>query len=332
MSSEINRYTLWLDSKYRSSGTNAVPEWELDPLTLTNPNNWFEVECLSAQIPFSFHQLSPPNNTLPYTIVSVTLSINVSGTLTIPSGNWNVLELLDRLGTLLTAALTNAGYQTNKLPTWDFTYDSVTSRCTLGIINVSTNHEVAVTLLWTQADLLAPFFGFDFTANTVLSYNNAAVVTSTNFVSPNAVNVSPATSLYLRSDSLNQQAGSQERLVEGVTTLTNIVARVPIETQANTVIQFQGTGLKNRVRGDVITAIQLYWTTTSYDAVFFEGINWQVCLQVTEQQPEWVTLLMRRAAEDQMSKQVQINQLLAERKQLLDKAAEEVEAAKKEVS
>jgi hypothetical protein len=130
---------------------------------------------------------------------------------------------------------------------------------------------------------------------------------------------------------LNQQAGSQERLVEGVTTLTNIVARVPIETQANTVVQFQGTGLKSRVRGDVITSVQLYWTSTSYDAVFFEGINWQVCLQVTEQQPEWVTLLMRRAAEDQMSKQAQINQLLAERKELLDKAAAEVEAAKKEV-
>lgn len=330
---EVNRFTLWLDSKYRTGGTNAVPEWELDQaITLSNPNNELRVECLSATVPFSFHQMSPPSNTIPYTVVSATLAINVSGTLTIPSGNWNITELLDTLGNLLTAALTGAGYPVNKLPTWSFTYASTTARCTLGISNISVNHEVAITLQWSQADLVAPFFGFDYTQDTVLSYNNAAVNTSTNYLSPNAVNVSPTSELYLRSDSFNQVSGSQERLVESFTTLTNILAKVPLLTEANTLVQYQSTGLQVKLQGDSIKIVQLYWTSTSFTPVVFEGINWRVCLQVTEYEPTWLTALVRRATEDHVASQAQVNGLLQEREELLAKAQRQIDKIKERVA
>ena len=38
----INEYTFFLNSKYRSSGINAAPVWNMDdPVVLSDQNNYF---------------------------------------------------------------------------------------------------------------------------------------------------------------------------------------------------------------------------------------------------------------------------------------------------
>jgi hypothetical protein len=234
--SVINEYTFFLNSKYRATGTNASPTWHLDEsIILSDQNNYFECEVLNAEIPFSFKSLQAPNNVILYSLVATQDSINTTGSITIPSGNYTIINLLLELRTQLETIVVSMQHT----PTFTFTYDKESGRVTLNVDISSGNHSMTLTLRWTQADVIAEYFGFSFEADTVLSYNTSQVVTSTNYISPNHVNVSPITSLILRSDNLNQVSRNQEILVEQKFTLSNILAKIYVNSYYNSWILWE---------------------------------------------------------------------------------------------
>lgn len=292
----IKEYNFFLDSKYRSNGENASPIFLLDePIRLENDNNYFEAQILSVDIPFSFKTLYSPQNILPITFICVQDSINTSGNLTIPEGNYSITNLLDVLVTKITDFV-SIGNFVNHLPTFDFVYSRETGKATLNIIAGSGSHDVSITLIWSQADILAEYFGFNYTANTILSYNAADVITSINFVSPYNVNVSPITSLYIRSTSLNQVASNQEQLVEQKFTTSDILLKVPVNTFYNSWITYENPNFSVKLNNKSILDIQFFMTSLTYDAIIFQGVHWRIHLQIREIETDLTRQIKRETA------------------------------------
>jgi hypothetical protein len=282
---QINQYNFFLNSKYRDSSDNATPIFNLgSPITLSQSNNYFTCKVLSVEIPYSFKSLASPNNKLSVRFVVVQDSINYLTEITVPEGNYNIVDLLDTLSTLLTQVMVTSGF--NQVPTLDFTYSRETGRCTLNIIRAGGTHDVALTLYWTSADILAPYFGFTYENNTVLSYNTSNVVTSTNYISPNNVNVSPITSVYIRSSTLNQTAYNSEILVEQVITTSDILLRVPVTSYYNTWLIYENDSFEVKLNNKSIDSIELYVTSQTYDPIIFQGVAWKITLQINEYRPD----------------------------------------------
>jgi hypothetical protein len=209
--SVINLYTFFLDSKYRSESENASPTFKLDStIVLENPNNYFVCKVLSCDIPFSFKALASPNNVLSVRFQVIQDAIDVTQNITLTEGNYSILTLLDELELRITNLMVSTGF--NQIPTIDFSYDTETGKTTLNISPSGGSHTLILTLKWSSADIVAEYFGFSYLNDSVLSFNGSTI-TSTNYISPNNVNVSPITSLYIRSNSLSQTAKNQERLV-----------------------------------------------------------------------------------------------------------------------
>lgn len=281
--SVVNEYTFFLNSKYRNSGTNATPTFLLDtPIILSDINNYFEAIVLSADIPYSFKQLAAPYNKLYCRLVVVEDSINYYGQITIPEGNYPITELIDQLGFQLRLFMSAAGFASNKFPNFDFTYDKTTGRVSLNMTAGSGSHTFTLTLYWSLSDILAPYFGFEYTANTILSYTSAGVITSTNYISPNHVVVSPITSLYLRSSSLHQVSNNSERLVENSMTISDILAKIPINSYYNSWLLYENNSFYVKLNNKEIIDMSFYITSQTYDPVIFDGANYRFVLKIRE--------------------------------------------------
>lgn len=318
---EVDSFVFYLDSKYASSGSNSQPLWAMDtPLVLKDPANFFRCRIVSAEIPFSFKTLTSPNNLIYYTLTVPEDSVNYSSYMTIPEGNYSITDLLLQLQVQMYAAMTSAGFAANKQPTLALSYSAVTGRCTLTFSVMPANHTFTMTLLWSQGDVLAEFFGFSYLTNTVLSYTAAQVITSTNYVSPNNVNVSVLTSLYIRSTNLHQTSNQQEQLVEQFLTNTDILCKMPIYGVYNSWLMFdnlnqRGVKLNNRS----IENIQLYLTTNTFTATLLQGVHWRVCLEIVEYEPPFAARDRREAAQRAEQQQMLIDTMHAQRKELTDK-------------
>jgi hypothetical protein len=185
--SVVAEYNFFLSSYYRNLGSDTTPKWKLrEAIILSNPNNWFTVKCLSFDIPFSFKTINATNNVLPITMLYDLTTVNT--TITLTAGNYSIISLLSELETKLNNAWALAGFPTNRY-SFFFTYDRENGKATLNIIHNSGNKVVEFILHWTQNDLLAPFFGFDNTTDTVLYIDTSGDVFSTNFISPYHVTV-----------------------------------------------------------------------------------------------------------------------------------------------
>jgi hypothetical protein len=307
----INEYTFFLNSKYKSSGINAAPVWNLDEcIILSDQNNYFECEVLNAEIPFSFKTIQAPNNIIPYTLIATQDAINTSGSIVIPSGNYTIINLLGELRTQLETIVLPMQHQ----PTFIFTYDKESGKATLNTEISSGNHSMTLTLRWSQADVIAEYFGFSFETDSVLSYNTSQVVTSTNYISPNHVNVSPITSLILRSDNLNQISKNQEILVEQKFTLSNILAKIYVNSYYNSWILWENDiGFSVRLTNKTIDYIQLYLTSQTYDYIIFDGVSWKATIRIREIE----TPMVSRMKEIKMQRAAEIQQLQTERDQLV---------------
>ena len=292
--SVINSWTYFLDSKYRSSGINGQPTWDLpNGLMLSDSANYFAVQILSVELPFSFYTLDTPNNTVGYTLVTSGDSvINTTGTLTITPGAYNITQLLAELSTRITAILTADGMPTIELPTFAFTYSAQTGKATLGFGTLPITNTLSFTLDWANSDILAEYFGFYFDANTVLSYSSPGSITSTNYISPNNVNCNPITSLALRSNTLNQTTNNIECLVEQRMSQSDILLKIPIQVPSNSWIFYENnSNFSVDLRNQSIDQIQLYLTHLTYDPVYLDGVHWKIVLKIEERQSDIVRQL-----------------------------------------
>jgi hypothetical protein len=285
MNSVVNQYNIFLNSAYRNDGNNTFPKFSLnEPIKLSNENNYFTAKIVSTEIPFSFKNLSAPYNVLKVRVQETSHSLDISGDVVLTEGNYSIISLLEELKQKLTAYLQTVGdgHFTTHLPTFNFIYSKETGKATLNIIPPGGNHEVSITLLWSLNDILAPFFGFTFQNNTILSYLADGTITSQNYVSINHVNVSPITSLYIRSSSLNQQRFNQERAVEYDMTISDILLKVPVSSYYNTWLFYENQNFEVRLNNKHIDDITLYLTALTYDPISLNGVPWRVLLQITE--------------------------------------------------
>lgn len=308
----VNQYNLFLDSKYRNAGSNTEPTFYLgDPIVLSNPNNYFKAKIISADIPFSFKTLASPNNILKIRLQVPQHSVDVSGNVTITEGNYSITNLLDELTTrIINFVNANKGGLT-QVPDYNFTYDRNTGRATLNIIPPSGgSHDFTLTIFNSAADILCEFWGFTYENDTILSYNTSRVITSQNYVSPNHVNVSPITSIYVRSTSLHQVANNQERLVEQNFTVSDILAKVNVNTYYNTWLLYEGD-FEVQLSNNFIEEISLYLTTQTYSSIYLNGVHWRCVIQLSEYESE-VTKLLREKEKENISQLMEQKQALLE--------------------
>lgn len=319
--SYINTYTFFLNSAYRTSGSNAQPVWLLDRgLSLEDPGNQFHARVLSAEIPFSFTTLTASYNTVPYTFTVTQLSINTSGTLTITEGNYTILTLLSTLAAIISDQMTTDGFAGVNQPVLNFTYDSTTGRASLDYSSAPLGYTVTFTLLWSQSDLLSRFFGYVATSgDTVISYTSAGVKTSSNIVSPISVNVNPITSVVLRSDLLQQSANQMERYVEQGWAASNIVAKTAVTTGSNTWLFFQNDGFTTKLHNKTIESVDLYLTGLTFDPLLLNGIAWNVVLQIEEWEPRIVQFNREQQLIRAYERQTRLEDLQSERNELQKK-------------
>jgi len=327
MSNIINQYNLFLDTKYLNSGTNENPKFSLnEPIKLSNENNFFTAKIISAEIPFSFKTLSAPYNTLRVRVQETQHNIDVSSTIVLTEGNYSIISLLEELRVKLTEYLQTIedGHFNNHLPSFNFTYSKETGRVNLGIISGGGNHTVSITLIWNLNDILATFFGFTFQNNTILSYDNHGTVTSTNYISPNHVNVSPITSLFIRSSTLNQQRFNQERIVEYDMTISDILLKVPVNSYYNTWLIYENSSFEVRLNNKHIDDISLYLTALTYDEINLNGVGWRIVLQITEYESP-LTVKLKQDREEKLRALTQKRiELMRELQQVRDELVNDV--------
>lgn len=309
--SVINEYVYFLDSKYRTDGGNPNPEFILsDTIILENPNNYFTAKLVSCDIPYSFKNLASPNNKVSIRVQVIDDSIDFISILTITEGNYNILSLLQELKDKLDIIVSSITHK----PDFDFSYDKSTSKCTL-LMTVNGHHDTIITFKWTNSDILAEYFGFAYIADTVLHYHDG-VDTSTGNISPYNVDVSPITSIYVRSSTLTQQSNNAEFLVESVESISDIICKVPINSQAGTWIVYEnGIGFKVRLNIKSIDRISFYLTSgLTYDVLNLNNVHWKCCLQIQEIETPIVTQM--RALE--MDKHNKIREIENMKKELMD--------------
>lgn len=310
--SVVNSYNLFLDTKYRNTGSNTQPQFFLqDPIFLSNPNNFFKATVINADIPYSFKTLASPNNILKLGLVIPQHSVDVSSNITLTEGNYSITNLLDELTTQIIIWVDANKGTLNQVPTYNFLYDKNTGKSTLNIVPPSgSGHDFTLTIYNSLSDILIEMWGFNYLTETVLSYNTTNTITSTNYISPNHVNVSPITALYIRSSSLHQLSKNQERLVEQQFTISDILAKVPVNTFYNTWLLYEGDFSVN-INNNHIEEISLYLTTNTYSPINLAGIPWRVTIQIDEIETQ-ATSDMRENEKKKYENMIQQKQKLIE--------------------
>jgi hypothetical protein len=270
--SEIARYTFHVNSDKRSSGTSTDMNLNMkNTLTLKSVNSSFHIDVHSANIPFSFYQLSSEINTL-QCIFTDTIGIPKTVNITLPVGNYTTVSVLDTLSQKLisTAQLPYVGY-TPFTPVLNFSYSTTTSKSTF-IMTSPAN--ASIRMNFSLNTVLGTFFGLttDKTISTVLT------ATSTNTCVANPVNY-----LLIRSGNLIQSS-NREYVIES-DVFSDILYRVPVGTSQNTWLQHLTNSEPVKIGNDKITQINLYLTTNlTYNPIDLQGVNWAISFSIIEKE------------------------------------------------
>jgi len=170
------------------------------------------------------------------------------------------------------------------VPVLTFTYSTVTGKVTFAFISVTAGYNQTITFNWTTFPLGLPaIFGCDGVTST-FSLTSAGVKVSA--ISPNSANVSPITSLSVRSSSLNQSSKYLERVGSNEWRQSTILLSVPVQVPPNSWIFYDNTEQVVRLQQQSIDTIDLYVTSTTFDPVFFNGVPWRIVLTIREKREE----------------------------------------------
>ncbi len=209
--SVINKYNFYINSKQRVSGeANNFKIILQKPIVRTAENSYFEFFISSLNFPFSYKQINDNNNKF-----QIQLNANLPVTVTIPSGNYNILTLsstvLQQINTAL-GGLYNISYSYNKDTSYlTFTYNTNDSN---------------IFILYFSNNAFGECLGF--INDITLSFGNPQT-------SSQSVNVNPAQFFCIRSNTINQGNNNLESLDKS-SEKSNILAKVPIKSASNTFI------------------------------------------------------------------------------------------------
>lgn len=299
----INKYHLYLESTQRTLGTNEDAYYYLSrPLFKSNPFNHFQVKVIQANIPYSFFNITNQNgnyNTMQWYLarggVSYPSTVYVYGTpalpktVTIPNGNYTILSLITAIQSGIIADLV-INYPIYSNPVFSWTYD----RDTLQVLfSLSGTDGIVTTFYFLASNVkhgglaynmgIANTIGFGYNASNISLPNNLINnVITVGAYGGFAINVAPITSILIRSNNLKQNRSFE--FVAITDDLSDILARVPIQTVGTTFLQYTNNeNLSNRIRNDVIDYINLYITDNrDYDPISLAGLSWMCVLEITE--------------------------------------------------
>lgn len=269
----IATYHLFLSSANRTSGVSQNFFINLaKPIALQNPNNWFSLRVGSAEIPYVFKLLNSTNNVIQYSILRSGVTTN--GTFIITTGNYTILTLLTEFKDRLFSSI-------NSLISWDataladFLYNRATGKVSLSIVGID-SVITTITILGNSPVFLRCL---GFTASFQFGYTTPSVRTVV--ASTQNVNVSQNTAVYIRSNTLSQ-SHSYEAVI-GPNSLTDIIAKVPINAQPQSYLLWTNTvDLENEINNRLIDSINLYLGDALNTELDLGGLEWTCRLTIKE--------------------------------------------------
>ena len=285
MGEEIRRYTFHVNSDKRSSGTNTDMMLTVkDTISLTAIDSAFYIDVHSANVPFSFYQLSTDIQTL-QCIFTDTLGNPKTANITMTAGNYTTVSVLDELSTRLIAmAQVSSGAYVGLTPVLAFTYSTTTSKSTLVMTSPA---NASIQMNFASNLNLGTFFGFD----TNRTISSVLAVTSTKICVANPVNY-----LLIRSGNLKQM-WNREFIVE-TDTFSDILYRVPVGTGQNTWLQHLADTDPVEISNNNINTINIYLTTNlTYTPIDLQGITWAISFSIIEKKkPTFVSVTTKLLA------------------------------------
>lgn len=275
MAQIINTYNLFINSDKRTTGTSSDFKISLfKNIVLTNPNNFFTVRVGSCEIPYTFSLITSSNNTITFSATYNTVSY--SSQITITTGNYNILTLLEEISTKLKAQLYSL-YGVNF--TFSFTYDRTNGKCTFTITG-TTSFDLSITIN-NNSPVFMTCIGFS--SAFTITYTTPLIFTSA--TSTQNVNVSQNTAIYVRSETFTQTTNS-ENIVE-TSNVSDILAKVQIATQPQSYILWTNpSDLEVNVSNRVIDIIGLYLGTSTAYTLDLGNLNWSCRLTIHEKSYE----------------------------------------------
>lgn len=261
---EVNNYSLHFNTIFRDSGIVSNPTFKLiKPIVLSNPNNYFEVALMCCQIPFAWHMLRPPNNTIYYTFNTTNTSF------TIDEGTYTILTLLDTIQKYLNGTHTTS--------TFKFTFNTDTQYATFILTSTAiTYFKISIAL----NPLLCRMLGYQ----TDIIFTNTTPSTSSQ-----QVNVSEVKNLYIKSSTL--QISNSYESVATLNSMSNILEVIPITTGPNNYITFICNNLLfNKISNNIINIITINLSDdeNAYGDVIPLLLNWTFSLRIREMQNTYI--------------------------------------------
>lgn len=270
---EINRYHLYLSSSKRQTG--KIEDYNIAlkrPIILKNPHHYFKILVKEATIPYTFQQVNSNYNKFKYNIMRNSFQ-HPDRTIQISNGNYTILTLLKELSSKLSLDISSyiAGY----IPSFNFTYDRNSMFCAFGIKNdgISSN---TITIIPLQ-DQISTMLG-------IVSQNSFGNSGSTLFScsSSQPVNISPITSIFIRSETLKQSNLSTENIVNRDDS-SDILVQIPILNQPTSWLQYMNElNIENIVVNSIINDVNLYLSDNRSYSLDLRGIDWSCMLTIIE--------------------------------------------------
>jgi len=283
---EIMRYSFYIDSNKRSSGTNTDLNLNLSqPITRLGADSQYIVTVSSVSIPFSFYQLSSTENlnVLPVTLRNALDAGPRTTSITLQQGNYTPYTLITELNSKLTTACQQIGIGgfTPFTPVFATVYNPTT-----GFITFSVTGPVAcqISLLFTTSSVtqqLGGFFG--------VNGNDIVMTPSTTPSSTKPCVLNPVNYLYIRSSL--KQFRNREWVVKP-DDVSDILHRIPISTTQGTWVQYDVPSEPVYIIDASIDTINFYLTTNlTYEAINLQGIDWSFAFTISEvARPKYVPI------------------------------------------
>ena len=269
----VATYNLFLSSVNRNEGTPQNFSVSLiKPITITNPNNWLTVRVGSAEIPYVFKLINNQNNLINYQIIRN--AITYIGSITIESGNYNILTLLTEFKTKLqTSILSVSGWDASSI--LNFSYNRNNGKATFSLVGTDST-TTSITIL-SASNIFYRCIGF--VNGFTFGYTTPSV--RTDAVSTQNVNVSQNTALYIRSETLTQTV-NQENIV-GSPEYSDILAKVQINVQPQAIIQWtNSTDLEIDISNKILDRINIYLGDSSLYEIDMGNLDWSLRLTINE--------------------------------------------------
>jgi hypothetical protein len=268
---EINRYHIYLSSAKKQQG--IIEDYTIAlkrPIVLKNPHHYFKVIIKEATIPYTFQQVNNNYNKFKYSLLRNGFQ-HPERTILLTNGTYTIISLLKELSTRLKEDISSYSYN----PDFNFTYDRNSMFCTLNLINdnVSSN---TITIIPIESQI-----------NTMIGVINQCSFGNTGGVnfscsSTQPVNVSPITSIFIRSDSLKQSNLSTENIVNPDDS-SDILLQIPILSQPTSWLQYQNElNIENQIVNSIINNINLYLSDNRSYSLDLRGIDWSCMITVIE--------------------------------------------------